>query len=97
MLLFWRHLVSILEINKHMKIFSTELIEGLSMLHVYSAELEVITVNMASLHSGSWINGTCFNELFCSPLTSHTCVRVELIGAVVYFRLARISPISFTT
>lgn len=80
-----------------MKIFSTELIEGLSMLHVYSAELEVITVNMASLHSGSWINGTRFNELFCSSLTSHTCVRVELIGAVVYFRLARISPISFTT
>ena len=52
---------------------------------------------MAYLHSDSWINSTRFNKLFCSPLTGHTYVREELIGAVVSFRLARISPISFTT
>ena len=48
------------------------------------------------VHGGGWVRGSRTNEWRGGPAVGRTCAKEGYVGVVVSYRLARISPISFT-
>ena len=48
------------------------------------------------VHGGGWVRGSRTNEWRGGPTVGRSCARQGAVGIVVSYRLARVSPISFT-
>ena len=48
------------------------------------------------VHGGGWVRGSRTNEWRGGPAVGRSCTKEGFVGVVVSYRLARISPISFT-
>ena len=48
------------------------------------------------VHGGGWVRGSRTNEWRGGPAVGRSCAKEGFVGVVASYRLARISPISFT-
>ena len=48
------------------------------------------------VHGGGWVRGSRTNEWRGGPAVGRTCAKEGFVGVVVSYRLARVSPVSFT-